>query len=98
MQVIAEPAETQAARGAACGRLPVTGRGHLGEDPDRDDDRCSSRAAAWRVKNMPLKPFFSDAEKNLWLSSSSYLWQLAAGFELWSGGTGLASKSFSVSP
>jgi hypothetical protein len=50
------------------------------------------------VKNMPLMPFFSYAEKNRWLSPGSYLWQVAAGFELWSGGAGLASNSFSVSP
>jgi hypothetical protein len=48
--------------------------------------------------NMPLKPFFSYAEKQGWLSPGSYLWPVAAGFELWSGGTDLASKSFSMTP
>ena len=40
----------------------------------------------------------SYAEKEGWLRPGSYLWPVAAGFGLRSGGTGLVGRSFSVTP
>jgi hypothetical protein len=48
------------------------------------------------VTSLPLMPFFSYAESQGLLSSSDYLRQVAAGFELWSYGAGLQTTNFSV--
>lgn len=47
--------------------------------------------------NFDLKGFFNDAQSRGYIQGSWYLTAVEAGFELWQGGTGLASNSFSVS-
>ena len=49
------------------------------------------------VTNLDLGPLAQDAISRGYLSSSCYLIDIEAGFELWQGGAGLATKSFSVS-
>jgi cellulose 1,4-beta-cellobiosidase len=48
------------------------------------------------VRNLDLQPFVADAVKRGYLSPSWYLIDVEAGFELWHGGAGLATRSFSV--
>jgi Glycosyl hydrolase family 12/Cellulose binding domain/Putative Ig domain len=48
------------------------------------------------VSNLDLGPLAQDAVSRGYLSSSCYLIDVEAGFELWQGGAGLATKSFSV--
>jgi glycosyl hydrolase family 12/cellulose binding protein with CBM2 domain/putative Ig domain-containing protein len=48
------------------------------------------------VTNLDLAPLVQDAITRGYLSSSCYLIDVEAGFELWQGGAGLATKSFSV--
>lgn len=49
------------------------------------------------VSNLDLAPLAQDAVSRGYLSSSCYLIDVEAGFELWQGGAGLATNSFSVS-
>ena len=48
------------------------------------------------VTNLDLAPLAQDAIGRGYLSSSCYLIDVEAGFELWQGGAGLATRSFSV--
>jgi hypothetical protein len=54
-------------------------------------------SGATSVRNLDLKPLVADLVKRGYLKSSWYLIDVEAGFELWHGGAGLATKSFSVS-
>jgi len=51
-----------------------------------------------QVTNLELEPFFKLAESKGWVNPDWYLLHIGAGFEIWRGGTGLATKSFSVTP
>jgi Glycosyl hydrolase family 12 len=51
---------------------------------------------ATSVRNLDLQPLIADAVRRGYLSRSWYLIDVEAGFELWQGGAGLATKSFSV--
>jgi Glycosyl hydrolase family 12 len=53
-------------------------------------------SGATSVRNLDLKPLVADLVKRGYLKSSWYLIDVEAGFELWQGGAGLATKSFSV--
>jgi Glycosyl hydrolase family 12 len=48
------------------------------------------------VSNLDLEPLIADAVSRGYISPSWYLIDVEAGFELWHGGAGLATKSFSV--
>ena len=48
------------------------------------------------VRNLDLRPLVADLVKRGYLKRSWYLIDVEAGFELWHGGAGLATKSFSV--
>jgi Glycosyl hydrolase family 12 len=48
------------------------------------------------VRKLDLRPPVADAVKRGYISPSWYLVDVEAGFELWQGGAGLATKSFSV--
>ena len=49
------------------------------------------------VSNLDLRPFFNDAVSRGYLSNSAYLMDIEMGYEIWSGGQGLAISSFSAS-
>ena len=49
------------------------------------------------VSKLDLRALVADAESRGYINSSWYLIDMEAGFELWHGGAGLATKSFSVS-
>jgi len=49
------------------------------------------------VSNLDLAPLAQDAISRGYMSSSCWLIDVEAGFELWQGGAGLATNSFSVS-
>jgi hypothetical protein len=69
--------------------------------------KASNASCSWRyiqfrrvtavksVTNMPLGPFFKYAEAQGLMSSSDYLRQICAGYELWSYGAGLKTASYS---
>src|SRR5216683_2104159 len=48
------------------------------------------------VSNLDLQPLIADAVSRGYISTSWYLTDVEAGFELWHGGAGLATRSFSV--
>jgi len=48
------------------------------------------------VSNLDLQPLIADAVSRGYIKPSWYLIDVEAGFELWHGGQGLATKSFSV--
>jgi Glycosyl hydrolase family 12 len=48
------------------------------------------------VRNLDLQALVADAVSRGYISRSWYLIDVEAGFELWQGGTGLATNSFSV--
>ena len=49
------------------------------------------------VSNLDMAPIAQDAVARGYMSASCYLIDIEAGFELWQGGTGLKTNSFSVS-
>jgi cellulose 1,4-beta-cellobiosidase len=51
---------------------------------------------ATSLSNVDLQAFVADAVSRGYIASSWYLIAVEAGFELWHGGTGLATNSFSV--
>jgi hypothetical protein len=51
----------------------------------------------WNVTGLSLKPFYQYMEKQGWISPSWYALNVEAGFEIWNGGTGLATTAFSES-
>lgn len=54
------------------------------------------RATPVAAATLRLAPFMAAAERIGAVSPSSLLWAVQAGFEIWSGGTGLAITNFSV--
>jgi glycosyl hydrolase family 12 len=48
------------------------------------------------VSNLDLQPLVADAVSRGYIQNSWYLIDVEAGFEIWQGGTGLATNSFSV--
>ena len=54
------------------------------------------RASPVSAASLRLAPFMAEAERLGVLRASALLWCLQAGFEIWSGGKGLAITSFSV--
>ena len=55
------------------------------------------RATPVAAATLRLAPFMAEAERLGAVSVSSLLWSVQAGFEIWSGGKGLAITRFSVS-
>jgi hypothetical protein len=53
-------------------------------------------SATTSVSNLDLRPLIADAVRRGYISSSWYLIDVEAGFELWRGGAGLTTKTFSV--
>jgi hypothetical protein len=53
-------------------------------------------AGTTSVSNLDLQAVVADAVRRGYISSSWYLIDVEAGFEMWQGGAGLATKSFSV--
>jgi hypothetical protein len=51
---------------------------------------------ALRVSHLELAPFISLAEHKGWIKPSWYLLNVSAGFEIWRGGRGLTTHSFST--
>ena len=51
----------------------------------------------WNVTGLSLKPFFQYLEREGWVTPSWYLLNIEAGFEIWTGGAGLAATAFYVS-
>jgi len=51
---------------------------------------------ATSVSNLDLKALFQDAENRGSINPSNYLLDVEAGFEIWQGGQGLGTNSFSV--
>lgn len=49
------------------------------------------------VKNLPLGPFLNYLRQKGWVTPNWHLLNIEAGFEIWSGGTGLTLNHFSVS-
>ncbi len=91
---------------------PVHPTGHLAAAGvrvgSRGYDVWVGRRSGWRaisylmtspatsVSNLDLQPFAADAVSRGYLRDSWYLTGVEAGFEIWQGGTGLATGSFSV--
>jgi len=50
----------------------------------------------WNVTGLSLKPFYQYMENQGWITPSWYALNVEAGFEIWSGGTGLATTAFSA--
>lgn len=55
------------------------------------------KTPATSVKNLALGPFLHYLERRGWVTPNWYLLNIEAGFEIWSGGTGLTLNRFSVS-
>ncbi|MGD0558499.1 MAG: hypothetical protein ABSA93_26420 [Streptosporangiaceae bacterium] len=49
-----------------------------------------------QVRHLALEPFFKLAESKGWIRPDWYLLNVEAGFEIWSGGCGLTTRSFST--
>jgi hypothetical protein len=54
------------------------------------------RATPVSSATLRLAPFMAEAEQLGDVSASSLLWSVQAGFEIWSGGKGLAVTNFST--
>lgn len=54
------------------------------------------RAGAVSAASLRIAPFMAVAERRGYLSPSAFLWCAQAGFEIWSGGKGLAITRFSI--
>jgi hypothetical protein len=50
----------------------------------------------WNVTGLSLKPFYQYMENQGWITPSWYALNVEAGFEIWSGGTGLTTTAFSA--
>jgi hypothetical protein len=50
----------------------------------------------WQVRHLELAPFFRVAERSHWIKPDWYLLNIDAGFEIWRGGKGLTTRSFSA--
>jgi hypothetical protein len=62
----------------------------------RDEVAYTMTAGTASVRNLNLRPLVADAIARGYLSRSWYLIDVEAGFEVWNGGAGLATRSFSV--
>ena len=65
-----------------------------GQIPDQVAYTLTAGTAS--VSNLDLRPLVADAIARGYLSDSWYLIDVEAGFEIWNGGAGLATNSFSV--
>jgi hypothetical protein len=54
------------------------------------------KSPVWHAGDLPLLPFLHCAERRGWLRPDWYLLSIQAGFEIWRGGTGLRTTSFSA--
>lgn len=54
--------------------------------------------ATTSVTDLPLGPFIGYMHQKGWISPNWYLLNIEAGFEIWNGGTGLATTYFSAQP
>jgi hypothetical protein len=52
----------------------------------------------WRVDQLRLLPFIQRAETRTWIKPEWWLLNIEAGFEIWQGGTGLATQFFQAQP
>ena len=91
---------------------PVRPAGHEAASNVNIDGRCYNvwvgRRTSWidisyeltevatSVSNLDLQPLLADALGRGYLQASWYLTGVEAGFEIWQGGKGLATRSFSV--
>jgi hypothetical protein len=50
----------------------------------------------WQVSNLQLDAFIDQAEHQHWIRPQSWMLNVDAGFEIWRGGTGLATNWFRV--
>lgn len=50
----------------------------------------------WNVTGLAMKPFIQYIERQGWVTPSWYLLNIEAGFEIWTGGQGLATTAFSA--
>jgi hypothetical protein len=53
---------------------------------------------AWRVSGLRLRPFFARLEHRGWIRPWYWLLNIEAGFEIWRGGDGLATRWFAARP
>jgi hypothetical protein len=53
-------------------------------------------SATTSVRNLDLHPLIADAVRRGYIRKSWYLIDVEAGFELWQGGAGLATRTFAV--
>jgi hypothetical protein len=67
-----------------------------GQRPGWMDITYVLTTAVTSVSNLDLQPLLADALRRGFVQKSWYLIGVEAGFELWRGGTGLATRSFSV--
>jgi cellulase/cellobiase CelA1 len=89
-----QPFGSQVASGVSVG-----GRGYNvweGSQGSFDTVSYTMTTPSTSVSGLDLAPLAQDAVNRGYLSRSCYLIDIEAGFELWQGGTGLATNSFSV--
>jgi cellulose 1,4-beta-cellobiosidase len=89
-----QPFGTQVASGVTVG-----GRGYNvweGQQWFGDTVSYTMTTPATSVSGLDLAPLAQDAVSRGFLSASCYLIDVEAGFEIWQGGAGLATSSFSV--
>jgi len=55
-----------------------------------------NRGRSLTIRNLPLNPFFTNAEHHGWLSQNEYLWAIDLGFEMNWGGRGNNIHSYSL--
>jgi len=56
------------------------------------------KTPATGVKNLAVRPFAAYLQQQGWITPDWYLLNIEAGFEIWSGGQGLAVRNFSATP
>jgi Glycosyl hydrolase family 12/Cellulose binding domain/Putative Ig domain len=81
------------------GGVSIAGRSYNvweGANSFGDTVSYSMTTGTTSVTNLDLAPLAQDAITRGYLSSSCYLIDVEAGFELWQGGAGLATRSFSI--
>jgi hypothetical protein len=79
--------------------VTVGGRGYNvweGSQGSFDTVSYTMTTPSTSVSNLDLAPLAQDAVSRGYLSSSCYLIDVEAGFELWQGGAGLATNSFAL--
>ena len=63
---------------------------------DQLDHRACRVHAVAGVSGLQLAPFIKLAERFGWIRPSRWMLNIEAGFEIWSGGKGLATSSFTA--